>query len=117
MTRNAQELANTLNPLIGSTTEINETCVKLVGLARRHHNLCERECSDPRWGRSDELRIERLESKIIGLIESLPETEDGPFTEYLQRDPRGCTVKMRINNMERHPAYNGWALEAIIVPA
>jgi|ERR1041385_1133639 hypothetical protein len=118
-----RELANKLNPLIGSTNEIDSICTKICRYATKHHRLAEQDCNGPypiEWSQEwqDELdnSTEQVEKKITELVEQLPETDEGPLTVEFHGDPRGATVKLKINNMERHPSYDGWALEAIIVP-
>lgn len=123
ITKNGKKLADSLNPLIGSTSEIDEICSKICRLAVTHHRLAEDECNGPyplewtqNWQDSIEAKTEKVEKQITALVERLPETDEGQLTVEFQGDPRGATVKLKVNNMDRHPSYNGWALEAIIVP-
>lgn len=115
-TTKGRQLADKLNPLIGSTNEIDHLCRKICWNAAKHHTLAERQCCDETWSDEDDLKVEKLEKHITELVSWLPWTEDGPLTVEFQHDPRGCTVKLKVDNLERHPSYDGWALEAIIVP-
>jgi hypothetical protein len=121
ITTKGRELAKTLDPLVGSVGEIDLMllCSSICRLATTHHRLAEDECniemSEERAKQHDK-QVERVETSIIRLVEKLPETDDGPLVAHFQGDPRGCTVKLLIDGLEQHPSYNGWALEAIIVP-
>lgn len=110
------ELASKLHDLIGLTAKISDTCEDVCRLASKHHRLmvaqCNRELSDV-----EEDMIENVEQRITQLVDSLPETELGPLVAEFQGDPRGATVKLLIKDVESHVSYDGWAHEAIIVPA
>lgn len=118
-TKNGRKLAKTLEPLIGSSNQIQHFCSKICRWAVTHHRLAEDECNiafDDEGQKLFDERVEIIEQRITALVARLPETAEGPLTVEFQGDPRGATVKLLVNNMKRHPSYNGWALEAIIVP-
>jgi hypothetical protein len=115
VTSKGRELADKLAPAIGWTREIEQTCSLICRHATTHHAYMEAACNRQltTW---DEERIEQLEARITWLVDYLPTTEEGPFVAYFQGDARGATVKIMVKGHERHELYDGFALEAIIVP-
>lgn len=135
-TKVGDELAWKLNPAIGTTRQIRETCALIHRHAVTLHRLAEESCNGPwwlemesqglgrmyrnahsesgevhedryqafqaaqekhgkrleRWQNELEARTEKLEKRLTWLIESLPETDLGPFKANLVGDPRGCSI-------------------------
>lgn len=114
ITAKGRELADKLNPAIGTTTAIIRTCSLIARHATTHHHYCEtacnRELSD--W---ETARMDWLEARIARLIEDLPETDDGPFGAFFQHDPRGATVGLTTPPAWTH-LYDGWGQDRINVP-
>lgn len=114
ITTKGRELAWKLNPAIGTTTAIEETCSLIARHATTHHAYAEAACNRPlsEW---EEERAQWLEDHITRLIERLPETDAGPFGAYFQHDPRGCTVGLTAPG-EWTRLYDGWGRDRINVP-
>lgn len=114
VTRKGRELADKLNPAIGTTYEILQTCSLICRLATTHHHYmetaCNRELSE--W---EENRIEQIEKRITDLIDWLPGTDEGAFGAFFQGDPRGCTVGLTAPG-EWTRLYDGWGQDRINVP-
>lgn len=125
ITAKGRELADKLNPAIGTTREIERTCSLIARHATSHHGLQERLCNGGDDWLPDDARhrqIERLEAldealerRITALVETLPHTDDGPFGVKFGGDPRGCTVKITAPAMYEH-LYDDWGREGICVP-
>jgi hypothetical protein len=106
ITAKGRQLADNLNPVMGTTTEIQRTCSLIARHATTLHKLSEIECngsfdwmqrgetlSDDQWEWVAQRR-ETLEARIRNLVDSLPHTEDGPITVRFNGDPRGAAVKL-----------------------
>lgn len=115
VTSKGRELAWKLNPAIGSTRGIEETCSLIARYATTYQQYAETACnrSLSEW---EESRVEWLECRITALIESLPETDAGSFGPYFQGDPRGYTVGLTAPG-EWESLYDGWGRDRINVPA
>jgi len=114
VTKKGRELAWKLNPAIGSTRKIDETCSLICRHATTHHWLQEVACNRE-MDRHEEVKEARIEARITYLVATLPATDDGPWRVEFQGDPRGVTVKLHAPP-EWHHLYDGWAGEAICVP-
>jgi hypothetical protein len=97
ITKRGSELASRLNPYIGTTMEILETCSLIARSAVTHDRIQETWTSVELSDRATE-RLERreagIEHRISELVENLPATDDGPFKVTFEGDPRGYTVKI-----------------------
>ncbi len=110
-TYNGDALAGKLNPAIGTTREIRETCARICRAAATLHRLNEEACnghpaqsgtSGLAWERVDQLqaawdvRVEAQTEQVIRRLESLvadlPHTDLGPFKLQAEEDPRGCSL-------------------------
>lgn len=95
-TRAGDELAAKL-PDIGTTTAIRETCALIHRHAVTYSRIQEAWCNDemPNGATARlEARETQLERRITALVDSLPESDDGPFSVMFEGDPRGYTVKI-----------------------
>jgi hypothetical protein len=96
-TERGWRLAHKLNPAIGTTSAIAETCSLIARHARTHGHIqetwCSVEMSDRQTARLEK-REAQLEARITRLVEDLPETDEGPITVLFGGDPRGYTVKL-----------------------
>lgn len=121
ITKKGRELAWKLNPAIGTTSAIEETCSLIARHATTHHAYTEMGCNSPpdgwedRWTEMIDERLDQLEARITRLIEDLPHTDDGPFGPYFQHDPRGCTVGLTAPDPWTY-LYDGWGQDRINVP-
>lgn len=110
-TKKGDELASKLNPAIGTTTAIRETCARICRNAATLHRLNEDACNghpaqDGRsglaWATVDKLQAkwearvdrdtERTLARLESLVADLPHTDVGPFKLDAESDPRGCSV-------------------------
>lgn len=108
-TKKGYELAAKLAPAIGYTTAISETCSAICRVAARLHRLNEDACNGPgdyvnsipyprageiyaEWEAKTDRDTERALKRLRYLVETLPETDSGPFTLEAESDPRGCSV-------------------------
>lgn len=110
ITRNGEALAWKLNPAIGTTRAIKETCSLIFRHAKTHHALAEAECNGTPFIQGEsaaafqvrqaaherwvEKRQAEIEARITILVAKLPETDEGPIKVAFQGDPRGATVKL-----------------------
>lgn len=129
ITAKGRELADKLNPAIGTTSEIARTCSLIARHATTHHGLQELICNggtySGEYDAPDDVRNRRLEwanardeaieRRITELAESLPWTDDGPFGATFQGDPRGCTVLLTAPEPWTS-LYDHWGGEGICVP-
>jgi hypothetical protein len=97
ITDRGRKLASKLNPAIGTTREIEETCSLIARHAKTHGHIqetwCSVELSDRQTARLM-VREAALERRIVDLIEHLPDTDEGPWAVLFGGDPRGHTVKL-----------------------
>ena len=96
-TKNGYELAYKLNPAIGTTRKIAETCSLIARHEKTLQRIAETWCSVEMSEKEEERltkREEQLERRVSDLVASLPETDSGPFGVTFQGDPRGCIVKL-----------------------
>jgi hypothetical protein len=114
-TERGDKLAAKLNPMMGTTLEIRETCALIARHARTHNRYAEMWCSVELSDR-ETARLERretaLEARITDLVSRLPETDDGPITVRFDGDPRGHTVKLVLPGESRRHA-DVWDQESI----
>jgi hypothetical protein len=130
ITRKGNELANKLNPAIGTTREIRETCSLIARHATTHTQLAELLCNGgtyshetgkvPDATRNHRIawathRTEVVERRITALVSDLPATDGGPFGVTFESDPRGCTVKITAP-AEWTRLYDDWGDDGICVP-
>lgn len=93
-TREAGEnLADDLNPWIGTTSAIRDTCVRLVTLAREHADWQTIDCNRGLQGEEAQ-REEDVCDAIMDAARDLPQPDAGPWRVELQGDPRGATVML-----------------------
>jgi hypothetical protein len=113
ITQKGRKLASKLNPAIGTTRGIEETCSLIARHATTYQayseTACNRELSE--W---EYERMEWLERRITRLIEDLPETDAGSFGPFFQGDPRGLTVGITAPG-EWESLYDGWGRDRVLV--
>lgn len=119
VTRKGEELASKLNPAIGTTREIRETCSLIARHAQTHGHIqemwCSVEMSDRQTARV-EARETNLERRITALVDSLPETDEGPFKVKFGGDPSGYTVKIIAPGSLARRMHDDWGQDGIGVP-
>lgn len=115
ITNPGRELADKLNPYIGTTTEILQICSLIARHARTHGRLQEIACTRMMedWEVKQE---ERISERIKELIGNLPHTDEGPILPNLTGDPRGYTVKLVLPPCYRAGDTWGGHEEGIFVP-
>lgn len=108
ITERGRKLAWRLNPFIGTTGAIERTASLIARHAVTHDRIQQRWCNEEMSDRAT-ARLERqeaqLEQRIAKLVESLPETDTGPFTVKFEGDPRGYTVKIVTPDGQEIGAY------------
>lgn len=111
ITRRGRGLAWKLNPYIGTTTAIEETCSLIARHAITYNRIQELWCNSERANNHTptreyyEAREAWLEARITDLVADLPHTDDGPFRVEFQGDPRGSTVQIWLPNTHRGSSY------------
>lgn len=115
----ALELTLALNPVIGTTRMIADTCERICRLARKHHRRQERLRNgfrDEAAQVAEERADERNEAAIRDAVAELPEWEEngerGRFGVLFDGDPRGCTVKLT----GPRSIYDSWGGDGVCVP-
>lgn len=111
ITNNGRKLAISLNPSIGITNDILETCSLICRHAKTFHALMEFECNHGTtpWV---EKREPQLVARICQLVEQLPLVNGEAIGAVFSGDPRGATVKLRMPDGR----YDDWGQEGICVP-
>lgn len=107
ITKRGNELASQLNPYLGTTEAIRETCSKIARLATTHARLQETACNRS-LTRYECQREEQVETRIRDHVANLPGTDNGPITVKFSGDPRGFTVKLVVPGVTH--AGNTWGL-------
>jgi len=104
VTARGRFIATKLNPHMGTTRQIQETCSLIGRHAVTYSHIQELWCGSERVNNVDwlrnyyETREARLEARIADLVESLPHTDNGPVRVEFEGDPRGSTVKLTLPN-------------------
>lgn len=103
VTNKGSKIAWRLNPAIGTTREIEETCSLIhrhaVTYSRIQEVWCNDELTDTQSGRLEH-REKLLERRITDLVESLPHADanehgqGGAWRVRFSGDPRGNTVRI-----------------------
>jgi hypothetical protein len=110
-TLHGYKLAEVLNPSIGTTSDILDTCCLLCRAARSYGRLqitrCNRELTE-----AEQKQEEQLEKRIRALCLDLPHVAGKPIMPILGGDPRGAAVKLRMAD-GRTDDFGG---EGLIVP-
>jgi hypothetical protein len=117
ITRKGRELADKLNPAIGTTSETQRTCSLIARHATTYQRIQEMLANGGTYGHETraipdavrncrieegEAQCEVIEARIADLVRDLPETDDGPFGVIVGGDPRGCcTVKITAPGLAR----------------
>lgn len=86
-------LAKKLKPSIGSSAEIDDICVDICRLAKRHHRLAEIACNRS-LTEGEENEDTGIETKIRTLVAKLPLVDGKQIKPRFQGDPRGATVAL-----------------------
>lgn len=100
ITTRGKFIARKLNPYLGTTRKIEETCSLIGRHAVTYSHIQEVWCNSTRAYNVDSLREyyekreAQIEKRITDLVESLPWTDDGPITVEFQGDPRAATVRL-----------------------
>lgn len=97
VTTRGYDLACKLNPYIGSTYGIDQTCSLLHRHARTYDRIQEMWCNDEMSDRATarlEAQEAKLEARIRSLVQDLPQPDDGPWQVQFSGDPRGYTVRL-----------------------
>jgi len=110
-TSNGYRLAEALNPSIGTTSNIIETCSLICRAATTHARLAEADCNYGLTERENRL-VERLEKRIANLCLELPTVVDKAITPIFSGDPRGATVKLVLPDGRT----DDWGQTGICVP-
>lgn len=111
ITKRGRGLAWKLNPYIGTTWEIEETCSLIARHAITYSRIQEMWCDNERANNHEptrkrlEAQEARLEARITDLVADLPHTDEGPFRVEFQGDPRGSTVQLWLPNTHRRSGY------------
>jgi len=110
-TKSGYELAEKLNPSIGTTSAIIETCGLICRHARTYARLQEQDCN---VGLTDNERIreEGLQKRIADLCSRLPLVDGKPIRPVFSGDPRGATIKLAIPDGRS----DDWGAVGICVP-
>lgn len=104
-TKAGWEIAWKMNPAIGTTPNIVETCSLIHRQARTYARIQERWCNEEMSDRTTarlEEREAQIEARIRALVESLPHADPpdsgngngGSWGVKFGGDPRGSTVKI-----------------------
>jgi hypothetical protein len=99
ITKKGYELAFRLNPYIGTTHAIAETCSLIARHATTYASIQERWCNDeiPELvARALEAKEDRLEARILDLVNDLPRTDHGPIGVQFDGDPRAYVVRLLV---------------------
>jgi hypothetical protein len=107
ITKRGNALASELNPYLGTTEQIRETCSLIARHARTHARLQEAQCDRELTSREVK-REQQIETRLRDLVASLPATDHGPIVLRLSGDPRGYTVKLHVPGVPQHG--NTWGL-------
>jgi hypothetical protein len=100
ITKRGYALAWRLNPFIGSTAAIAETCSLLARHAltysRYQKDWCDNEyvCNTSAVRARREAAELRLMARIDSLVRDLPMPDEGPWRLIFQGDPRGSAVRL-----------------------
>jgi hypothetical protein len=99
ITKKGYELAWRLNPYIGTTNRIAETCSLIarhaITYARIQEWWCNEEMADPAV-KALEAKEDRLEERITDLVNDLPWTETGQIRVQFDGDPRAYVVRLLV---------------------
>ncbi len=97
VTQRGRNLAWKINPFVGTTSAIEETCSLLARHAASYSRIqeawCSVEMSDAATARL-EAKESALEARIGSLVQDLPAPDDGPWRVVFEGDPRGWTVRI-----------------------
>lgn len=97
ITAPGSQLAWKLNPYIGTTAAIAETCSLLTRHGKTLDGIQVRWCNDEMSDRATaalEAREKRIEDRMRDLTDMLPHTDDGPWRIQFDGDPRGFTSRL-----------------------
>lgn len=94
-TKKGRELASLLNPSMGTTHEILETCSLICRHAATIARLAEKDCNEGLTP-AELRRDERAMQTIRALVMDLPHVFGERIRVEFQGDPRGPTVKLII---------------------
>lgn len=115
ITQRGRTLAAKLNPMMGTTDEIERTCSLIARHARTYNRMQEIWCS-VEMDERQEARLTRretaLERRLADLVGQLPETDDGALRVAFSGDPRGHCVKLTLPTGYRRHA-DVWDGESI----
>ena len=122
ITKKGRDLADSLNPSIGTTREIQVICSRICRLSPRYHRIqedwCNRQMDDEETARL-EAEETRIEKRVTSLCAELPQVEDktdGQLDFIRPRfggDPRGCTIILIMPDGR----YDDWGHRGICVPS
>ncbi len=93
ITKKGRELATLLNPSMGTTHAILETCSLICRHATTIKRLAEQACNSE-LSKRDEKQDAACEARIRDLVRDLPHVNGEPIKVEFQGDPRGATVKL-----------------------
>lgn len=118
-TKAGVDLAWKLNPAVGTTPAIIETCSLLVAASRSYDRIQERRCNEA-MDDATEAKVDQqetaLEAVICGLVGKLPHTDHGPIGVLFDGDPRGSTVRLVMPPELAH-LHDDWGRSGICVLA
>src|SRR5947208_16483730 len=104
-TMKGYQLAEALNPSIGTTRAITEVCSRLCRLAATYHRMQERAGNghqdwqgnwDEMAAKRDEEKESRIEEQIKKLCLQLPLVDGKAIEPMFEGDPRGAVVKLKM---------------------
>jgi hypothetical protein len=99
ITKKGYELAFRLNPYLGTTNRIAETCSLIARHATTYAWIQERWCNvemSERETAALEAKEDRLEERITDLVNDLPWTETGQIRVQFDGDPRAYVVRLLV---------------------
>jgi hypothetical protein len=115
VTKQGRELATKLNPFLGTTMEIEETCSLIARHAATYQAIQELWCNDHMSARRTAYvskREEQIKRRIVALAESLHHTDEGPIRARFSGDPRGWCVQLVLpGSLAAH--HEGWGRDGI----
>jgi hypothetical protein len=103
ITKKGYELAFRLNPYLGTTNRIAETCSLIARHAGTYARIQERWCNEEMSERMTayfEAQEDRLEARILDLVNDLPHTDDGQIKVQFDGDPRAYVVRLLVPDLD-----------------
>jgi hypothetical protein len=113
-TERGDRFASKLNPYVGTTYQIRQTCARIHRLAVTYERIQEAWCCDERTADPESRYTKNLERRELGImnkimdhVRDLPEPDDGPWRVQFDGDPRGYTVRLIAPDGRELGVYEG----------